>query len=88
MAPGGPWDAESRPEGTKRSHGDPFRDNFDFVQKNCCKKDYFLQKMCCKKKKCCFFAAKKQKRWEGRSSIVNNVGETRHLNTSKTVVFS
>ena len=30
MAPGGPWDPFPRPECSKRWHGDPFRDIFDF----------------------------------------------------------
>ena len=31
MGPGGPWDEKPRPECTKRSHGDPFGDIFDFL---------------------------------------------------------
>ena len=30
MAPGGPWDQFPRPECSKRWHGDPFGDIFDF----------------------------------------------------------
>ena len=39
MAPGGPWDHFPRPECSKRWHGDPFGDIFDFwlifAQKQC-----------------------------------------------------